>query len=491
MKLGEMVIPLWLRIIFVVLSSAMTVMVFPPAEIWWMGLLAWFPLLIGLHGVSPKIGFRLGLLWGLLTYAVTLSWLWSVFKFPAVGFWLLLGCFIGVFGVAYGWVTTEKRKALWPGLLAAVLWVGIEYFRGELFTLRFPWITPGTGLPPNALTPIIGVYGVTLVVLLGSAWLVTPGWLARLTGAGTLLVMTAFVMGPQMFHRFVGGPVSNGVFKVALVQSEEPSIDSYLDLTNSVPEVVDAVVWPEHSVSATDVRKEVWSMEYLNRLVGDRTKIVTVGTRTDLEGVKWYNTAVTIGEEGVIGTHNKNRPVHFFNDGEAAGDQKPFKTPVGMVATPICFDCDYSGVARRLTKNGAEVFLVPSMDPKSWTAKQHEQHGVLFRHRAAENGRYFAVASSSGVTQIIDQAGGVVKRLPLMEDEVLVGMVGLAQRQTYFTRRGWRLAPLCMWITLGILLWVFTEVGRQWFYDRKAGKWTSRKLDGDGAVVGAVDVGED
>ena len=173
--MAEMEIPLWLRIVFVVLSSAMAVMVFPPAGIWWMGLLAWFPLLFALYGTTPKIGFRLGLLWGFLTYAVTLSWLWSVFSVPAVGLWLLLACFIGLFGGAYGWLTTEQRPALWPGLLAAVIWVGIEYFRGEFFTLRFPWITPGTGLPPNALTPIIGVYGVTLVVLLGSAWLVNDG----------------------------------------------------------------------------------------------------------------------------------------------------------------------------------------------------------------------------------------------------------------------------------------------------------------------------
>ena len=63
-----MALPLWLRIVFLVVSSAMVVMTFPPAGIWWMGLLAWAPLLFSLQGTKPRVGFRLGLLWGLLTY---------------------------------------------------------------------------------------------------------------------------------------------------------------------------------------------------------------------------------------------------------------------------------------------------------------------------------------------------------------------------------------------------------------------------------------
>jgi apolipoprotein N-acyltransferase len=486
-----MVMPLWLRIIFLVLSSAMTVMVFPPAGIWWMGLLAWFPLLWALHGVSPRLGFRLGLGWGVLTYGVTLSWLWTVFGVPAVGLWLLLGCFVGLFGMVYGRLTTERRKALWPGLLAAVVWVGIEYFRGEVFTLRFPWITAGTGLPPNGLSPVIGVYGVTFVVLAGSAWLVTPGWLARFTGVGTLLVMTAFVMGPQLFHRFVGTPVSNGGFKVALVQGESGIFDSYLHQTRAIHELVDAVVWPEHAVGY-DVRENAQDMEKLDALVGDRTKMITIGSKTTLEGIKWYNTAITFGAGGeVLGTHDKNHPVHFFDDGERGRDQRPFETPIGEVATPICFDCDYSGVARKLTAAGAEVFLVPSMDPERWTAKQHEQHAVLFRHRAAENHRFFGVASSSGVTQIIDQSGVVVDRLPLMEEGVLVGEVGRSGRMTIFTRIGWILGPLCAWVAGVVLAWVCYGLGREWCERRKAGGGKSGESDGDRAMVRAVDVGED
>jgi len=89
-----------------------------------------------------------------------------------------------------------------------------------------------------------------------------------------------------------------------------------------------------------------------------------------------------------------------------------------------------------MTAGGAEFFLIPSLDAMAWSARQHEQHGVLFRHRAAGNGRWLVVASSSGVTQIIDSRGRVRDRLPLMDEGVLVGEIGRENHQTIFQHEG-------------------------------------------------------
>ena len=85
-----------------------------------------------------------------------------------------------------------------------------------------------------------------------------------------------------------------------------------------------------------------------------------------------------------------------------------------------------------LTQRGASFFLVPSMDAGSWTDRQHEQHARLFRHRAAESGRWFAVAATSGVSQIVDPQGRVRGRLPTMEDGVLLGSVVPRTEQTLY-----------------------------------------------------------
>jgi apolipoprotein N-acyltransferase len=92
------------------------------------------------------------------------------------------------------------------------------------------------------------------------------------------------------------------------------------------------------------------------------------------------------------------------------------------------------------------VFIVPMMDAESWSKRQHDQHAELFRIRACENGRWFFVCGTSGVSQVIDPFGRVRARLPAMEQGVLTGEVRLETRLTHYTRWGW----LTPWFLLGI-----------------------------------------
>jgi len=77
------------------------------------------------------------------------------------------------------------------------------------------------------------------------------------------------------------------------------------------------------------------------------------------------------------------------------------------------------------------------MDAIGWTARQHIDHSQFTRHRAAENRRWVAVPSTSGVTQIIDPYGRQVKALPLMESGVLSGEIELREDLTFFSQYGW------------------------------------------------------
>jgi apolipoprotein N-acyltransferase len=123
------------------------------------------------------------------------------------------------------------------------------------------------------------------------------------------------------------------------------------------------------------------------------------------------------------------------------------------MGTPICFDCDYTGVVRTLAARGAEFFAVPSYDKQSWSLSQHRQHSLLFRHRAAETGRWFAVAASSGYSQLIDPHGNVVNALPPMEPGVLSGKVARRTDLTFFVRYGWLFPWVNLMLAVGILLY--------------------------------------
>jgi apolipoprotein N-acyltransferase len=175
--------------------------------------------------------------------------------------------------------------------------------------------------------------------------------------------------------------------------------------------------------------------------------ILVVGTKTIVgpEDRDWHNTALILDKRGVLGEYYKARPIHFFNDGIPGRQFDPIQTDLGAFATPICFDCDYSEVARRMVELGAEYFAVPSFDAESWSANQHLQHALLFRLRAAENARWLACAASSGISQIIDPHGNVHRSLPPMETGVLTYRIARSNRSTIFTRVGW----LFPWLTLG------------------------------------------
>lgn len=438
-------------IIATALSAGLGVLALPPAHLHPLALIAWIPLLFALRDIGPARGLLLGLGHGLLLFGGTLVWLFEIFGPAAGALIVIMAMFTALFGLLAGLLGRHVPRGLLGALLLAVLWTGIEYVRGEWFTLRFPWITPGTALAPGALTPWIGTYGVTFAIVFGGAW--AAGW-AR--GRWTPLVGLAVLAGLGATVALnPPAPPPTDPLRIAAIQGEVLPFDEYVDLSRQAPRPLDAIVWPEYALSS-DLRTIPAQMAAVDALLDETgARLLIVGSRTDHPDGAWSNTAVLIGPDGVLGAHHKNRPVHFFDDGEPGTEARAFATPIGRVASPICFDNDYAPVPRQAVVDGAELLLVPSMDAEHWTARQHAQHAELFRHRAAENGRWVVVAASSGISQFIDPHGHRVAALTDVAPGILVGEVEARAALTPFTRFGWLLGPLCAalaaLIALGLL----------------------------------------
>ena len=246
--------------------------------------------------------------------------------------------------------------------------------------------------------------------------------------------------------------------RVAAVQSEASDFDTYVALTRTLTleerKKTDIILWPEHAI-LYDVRRDVREWGILTELAEESDSLIVVGTQTALEDGKWYNTALSLNSDGAIGEPYKNHTVHFFDDGVAGTEAKAVVTPRWKMGTPICFDCDYQDVIRRMVADGAEFLMIPSMDGIDWGAKQHYQHAELFRHRAAENARWVVVAATSGVTQVIDPYGNRINSLPIIDEGVLTAEIGSSDHLTMYTRIGW----LFPWITMCAgcvwVIWIF------------------------------------
>ncbi len=451
---------MYIRLLLVVFSACLGMAVFAPVGWGWLAVVAWVPLLFALQGVKASHGLYLGIFHGALFYGVTMSWLLNVFvesRIMMVPLVMTLALFTGLFARGYALAHAHFRGSgqVWmTAVFAGVWWVAVEFFRCEIFTLKFPWMSPGVGLGPMWISPFLGVYGISFVLILGSALLCHAGR-SRIVGAGVLAVMLVSVLIPRATTK-IDDPI-----KVMALQSEMMDPENYQILTETHPESVDLIVWPEYGIPM-DIRAYEKGWGRLVALAKKRESVMVVGTQTRLDEKQWYNTALTFNGDGELGDYYKNHTVHFFDDGTAGTETKAVETALGKVGTPICFDCDYEDVVRGLVADGAEFLAVPSMDAIHWSAREHVQHGELFRHRAAENARWMVVSSTSGLTQIIDPYGKRTASLPLMDDGVLIGEIGRRQNLTIYTRVGWLFPWIMMiggacWVVVMFFQFVFAH----------------------------------
>lgn len=435
-----------IRFLLIVLSAGLGILTFPPIGWASLAVVAWIPLLIALHGVKPSHASYMGILHGAIFYGVTMSWLWDVFKesrsvfIPLI---LIMALFTGFFARGYA-VACRRYGSGWvSALFAAVWWTAMEFYRSELFYLKFPWMTPGVGLGPTWISPLLGVSGASFLIILGAALLCQK---RNHRVMGSVLLFLMFV---SMWMQTMRDDSENTSVRVAAIQSEVSDIDNYIRLTRTATSAegntVDLILWPENAIFS-DVRRNERQWKQMMELSAETNAVIVLGTQTSRADGGWHNTALTLTKDGAIGEHYKNHTVHFFDDGVAGTEAESVMTPHGKTGTPICFDCDYQDVIRRMVTDGAEFLTIPSMDAIRWGEKQHYQHSELFRHRAAENGRWCVVAATSGLTQVIDPYGNRIKTLPIIDEGVLTAEIGKSHELTIYTRLGW----LFPWITMGV-----------------------------------------
>ncbi|HBE23245.1 MAG TPA: hypothetical protein DDW21_07360, partial [Verrucomicrobiales bacterium] len=182
--------------IFLVVAAALV-----PAMMWTLmispGLMMVLSMLVffrALRGVSVKVGLRLGFLYGLMLYGVSLSWMWQIFSATSIALWMVLAIFPAVAGGVVAWLSDHWNRAWWLPLCVACCYSAIEYFRCEWFWLRFPWMTAGTAMGPNFLTPVIGVYGVSFLATLAAAMFLLENKhrMVRLMVVASIMVLFQF-----------------------------------------------------------------------------------------------------------------------------------------------------------------------------------------------------------------------------------------------------------------------------------------------------------
>lgn len=448
-----------------------------------------WPLVLGYLGIlfalrrlaSPKIAFYVGLLMGLGVYVPQMLFLWRIFSVAAVPLWVILAAFHGVFVLALGRAQVRwGSRAAW--IAAPVLWCGIEYFRSEVWWLRFAWFTAGSCLPPGArgLLAPLGVYGfgaVGMAVAATACRLMESAAVRRLPTSwlfllGAIGAGTAGLLCPDWRS---GAPAPGGGIPVAGVQLEFPGVPEVRmaleQLAKSRPEARMAML-SEYSfdgpvpepVLAWCRRQGTWfvaggrqPLTSAEAAAGSHWGWFPGGRSMTAEGgeesARFYNMAFVIGPDGtVVHRQAKSRPIQFFRDGEPAPSQQVWESPWGRIGILICYDASYRRVTDPLVRQGAQALLIPTMDLESWGEHQHRLNARMARIRAAELGIPIFRVASSGISQLLDATGLERATAPFPgPGQLIAGNLPLISGRRPLPVDAW-VAPACTGASAGMLL---------------------------------------
>ena len=376
---------------------------------WWLSV----PFLAGIWWLATHPALRMarpfyfGLALGLCLYAPQLTFFWGIFGPGAAALWVVLASWLGIFFVfSCGCVARWGSKV--AALLVPALWTGVEYFRCELYYLRFTWLTTGytlSGLDGAHLFLRGGVYGYALVVLLtfSTLWL---GWKRSryvLVTAGVALGLVISVPRTPADH----GPSRK--LHVTGVQLEFPGESEVLltlrQLAARFPQT-ELVVLSEYAFDGP-VPKAVkaWCRQTHRYLVA--------GGKDFLGNGQFNNTVFVVDPSGeIVFKQVKAVPIQFFKDGRPAREQRVWKSPWGPLGFCICYDLGYSRITDELVRQGAAALIVPTMDIEDWGRRQHELHARIAPLRAAEYGIPIFRLASSGISQWVGPTGRVLASAP-------------------------------------------------------------------------------
>ena len=436
--------------------------------------LAWFflpPLMLALlfvllrQAASPREAALTGWSFGAGLFLTGVSWIYvSLSVFGGMPMWLagtaavLFCAFLALYPALAAWLFRRRlpaagwRQALWFAALIAT----VDWLRGWIFT-GFPWLAFGySQTPPSPLAgyaPLLGVYGLSLLVALCAALLTQR--------RGLLVVAAIAALGAGLrqaeWTEPEGAPVS-----VTLLQGNVPqemkfrperfaeTLHRYASLVERHP--AQLTLLPETAIPAFIDQVPADYLEHLaglaRRTHGDlivgtisgdrqayRNSAVSLGTSPSQHYSKQH--LVPFGEfipEGFAWfMAQANIPMSSFSRGPAA--QPPLQVAGTEVAVNICYEDAFGEeIIQALPAAG----ILANLSNTAWFGRSlaQPQHLQIARLRALETGRPMLRATNTGMTAIITPRGEVDAVLPPFTTGALQGSVQPHRGLTPYARFG-------------------------------------------------------
>lgn len=465
--------------------------------------LQWWPLAIVCPAVlmwlweeaPPREAAWMGFWFGFGTFLAGTYWLYvSVHVLGKAPVWMTLGVMLGLIGIMglysalVGYVAGRwlPRGGPWRWLLGLpALWLVVEWWRGW-FLSGFSWLSLGysqTDTWLGRLAPVLGVYGVSLVLLVSAGALVALlRGTARVRLAAALLLIAPWIagalLGSAAWTHPSGPPVS-----VALIQANIPQEDKWDDAyRNQILERyrkmtesalgAKLIIWPEAALP--DIANNLLPyIELVDREAQARGSSLVMGVvRASEDGQHYYDSILALGTQA--SWYAKDHLVPFaeffpvprfvrnwlrlmslpYDSFDRGGtNQSPLPVAGLQLGPTVCYEVGYGGYMLHMLPQADALVNVTNDAWFGHSTARYEQFQMA-RMRALEEGRSMMVATNDGISAVIGPNGEILASAPPFQSYVLRSSVTPRAGLTPFARVGnWLIVSLGA-LGLAAALWI-------------------------------------
>ncbi|WP_353651699.1 apolipoprotein N-acyltransferase [Pseudoalteromonas sp. NBT06-2] len=385
---------------------------------------------------------------------------------------------------------TVGNSYLWFACLLP-LFIIMEALRATMLT-GFPWLSLGyilTDSPLNTLTPIIGEFGLSIIVLVISFCLFIlidkKHWQALAATSCILLILYStapYINKLKHTEHEVKVLLVQGNIQQSLKWDPDqawPTMKKYQDLTRKNWDV-DLVVWPEAAIPEI----ETYAYRFLSGLdsaAAFNNAALITGIVDYQRGTKAvFNNLIVVGKKEANSTTGQYEYLHTNRYTKhkllPIGEFVPFEDflrplaplfnlamssftpgePIqknllanGLHVLPAnCFEIVFSNYLRNNQKENTDVLLTVSND--AWFGDSHgpHQHMQIARMRSQELGLPLLRVTNNGITAVYDPLNHQQESSQQFETNVLKTQFNTISGSTFYSKYG----DTPLWIMLIILL---------------------------------------
>ena len=498
-----------IRFLAAILSGLMLTASFPPGNTDWIAWIALVPLLAAIQDRPPAQCIRLGFAAGIIHFLSLMYWIVVVIKaYGGLNIVLsllvlfALCAYLALYPALFSLFFSRVHTSRFGLLLAAGLWVGLEYIRGWFLT-GLPWCLLGYSqaarLSLIQISDLTGVYGVSFLVAAVNVLvfgLIFDRAMARslarkLEGVFVLVLLLLTIVyglgktadtrpakasGPRLSVAVIQGNIDQS--KKWRPEFQQKTMDIYHHLSRDASRRdPDLVVWPETAVpfffqDPSPLSARVFAVA---GLTGADLLFGSPAYAERNDAVYYFNRAYLLApEDRTIVSYDK---VHLVPFGEyvplqkffpfvqrlvaSAGDFSagqrvaPLKRPGYAAGVLICYEAIFPDLARQQSMEGADILVNLTNDAWFGRTSAPFQHLAMSVFRSVETRLPMVRAANTGISAFIHPSGRVMQRAGLFEEAVLQGDIHPNRgMRTFYTRHG-DLLPLFLLAAIFVKLIFF------------------------------------